>query len=518
MLRGIFNAPHGRKNMNKQWTTVSVLVLLVSGCLLVVNACNACAGGTCGSGCECDCKYTSHTFLTERPQWQSASPERVSMTRENINKREDGHGGAIQAAVFGGKSLDKCHVAKYFTPFCKSKLLVSNDPEDQPDILSNYFNIQLAHFRSTICLTMEQQVVGFGLEWKQGFWQYRDDQWLWFEISFPVEHVKNIVCLKENVDTTVTTPVTGESTTPINMTEAFRQTAFCYGKIDCRHCNEVTKVADVELKLGYEWLKNDCCFLESYFGALAPAGNRPCARYMFEPIAGHNGHAGILIGGTGSFDFWHAEKRGQIFTFAFDSDARYLFERCERRSFDVKYRPWSRYMQVYTSKEQAQQNIITPGINVFTQKMCVKPRLAVSCNEALILTYHKFQAELGYNFYARQAECVRLACKWSDTVAFRALGSDPGYTNKIQTINSYTLCAARPVADYDQNVITAGELDLESAAHPAVISSTVYGTIGWRWEERKYPTFLGFGGSYEWTDDYSALNRWNAWIKAGVSF
>lgn len=516
--------------MNRQWTMMSAALLIISGCLATCNAFADCGNNNTGNGCDCDCKYTSHSFFYVRPQFQSASPERVTLFRDPINAREEGRGGAVQAVFFGGESRDRSKVAKFFTPFCKSTLLVSTDLADNPDILPQHFNIQLPEFKSTICLNMEQKVFGFGLDWKQGFWKYREDQWLWFEVSMPIEHIENKVILKETVDTEATTAVTGIPTTPINMVEAFKQTAFCFGKIDCGHCNEITKVADVEIKLGYEWLKNDCCFLESYIGALCPAGNVPCARYMFEPIAGHNHHAGVLIGGSGSFDFWYIERCGASVTFAFDSDARYLFDRCERRSFDLKYRPWSRYMQVYANKEQAQQafddrsnTLFTPGINAFTQPLCVKPRLAVSSNEALILNYKKLQAEIGYNLYTRQAECVKLACKWQDTIALKQLGQDGeavpfGSTNNIQGINYYNVCTDQPLANYNKNIITADDLNLESAAHPAVFSNTVYGSLGLRWEDYKFPCFLGVGASYEWCDDFSALNRWNAWLKGGVSF
>ena len=128
-------------------------------------------------------------------------------------------------------------------------------------------------YNSTICLKASQAVAGVGLTYRQAFWELPcSNNLLWFEISAPIIHARNKVSLSEEVSADNTALL--NSGLPQNMIEAFKQEAWCYGKIDdCREMNK-TALADLEIKFGYQWLKNDCCFFESFAGVLAPTGNR----------------------------------------------------------------------------------------------------------------------------------------------------------------------------------------------------------------------------------------------------
>lgn len=481
---------------------------------------------------DCSIKATSHSFFSVRPQFQTASPERVTLFRDRIGKQCDGYHGAIQIVPLGGQSGQTDLLARFFLPFDKCSLDVASIELDNkklpPDIMSQQFGIYPEagqQFKSTISIEPRQSIAGVGITYRQAFLQLPDsNNYVWFEISSPIISVENKVCLKEKVD-----PNNGklqDHGLPQNMTQAFKQESWLYGKIDNEHRMRKTGLADIELKFGYEWLKRGCCFLESYIGLLIPTGNCPKARYMFEPIIGHNKHMGLFFGNTGVFEFWHCEPCCDFF-FALDMNALYLADRIERRSFDLKYRPWSRYMQVYANKEQAElalsqrsETLHTPGINVFTQDMCVSPRMAKTINSALIITRDCLQAELGYNFYARDAENVKLKCCWNPEPALKNSLVGGGQTNPYQTINWFVIDTAvnNEVFYYTNNVIKASDLDLESAAHPAVLTQTIYATLGYSWDCKKYPCFAGLGASYEAANDNVGLNRWLVWGKCGISF
>lgn len=495
---------------------------------------------------DCCCKATSHTTFVVMPQYQSGTPERVSGFRRRLQTREDGCCGALEVAPFGGKSLNSPDLAKFFTPFCKNRLTVGSDfISEQQNLLSEYFNIyptslQEGVYRSTICLEASQSVAGVGINYRQGVWELpNSNNLLWFEIAAPIMHVRNKMTLKETVSDENTTLI--QEGLPQNMVEAFKQDSWCYGRIDnCRTMHK-TGLADLEIKLGYEWLKNDCCFFESFAGILAPTGNRPTARYMFEPIVGFAKHTVGEIGMTGIFQFWESCDGCYACSFVFDANAWYFAAHNERRSFDLKYKPWSRYMQVYANKEQAQQAyalsqseseadqlqaflISTPGINVFTKELCVRPRMAKIANTAFLLNGERVQAEVGYNFFTRQAECVKLASCWQEGPALKDIGLGAGYTSSFQTISDY-ICSpnpdggcTQPVEYYDLNLIKECDLDLESAAHPGFITHTFYGSLFWHWKDVEFPCYVGLGGSYEYCDDNTYMSRWLGWAKAGFSF
>ena len=507
--------------------------------------------------CICKCKATSQSFFSARPLYQTASPEKESLNRNRMTLREEGHAGSLQLTLFGSRSTDRDKLARYFTPFCKNVLTVTNnvfDPENPPDLIAQHFNIYTAltgteprkplPFKSEICIAPYQTAIGLGITWRQGFWHNEcNDRWFWFELSTPIERVQNHVCLTEKVDPSSTDEFL-DNDLPHNMIQAFKQKAWRYGKIDDKCCMTKSGLADVELKLGYEWLKNDCCFFESYIGVLAPAGNRPVACYLFEPIVGHNKHWGMMIGGSGLFELWHNDECTWEVNYAMDLYSLYLFSGCERRSFDLKYRPWSRYMQLYLNKEQAQEAadlyasgkgteailLSTPGINVFTRDLTVEPRLTTVVNSALCFNHCAWQGEIGYNYFCREAECVSLRNCWQQGPALKSIfynldptAAVPGVTNDLQTISLEILSTVpvqpKALADYDDNLITADMLDLESAAHPAVSTNTFYGTLGYHWECcREYPSFVAVGGSYEYSEINTGLNRWVAWVKGGFSY
>lgn len=297
-----------------------------------------------------------------------------------------------------------------------------------------------------------------------------------------------------------------------------------------------TGVADIELKLGYDYLDCDTCHLDGYFGIVIPTSTRPKGEYLFEAITGHNRHAGFMMGASYGMLVW--ENCDKMISWEIDTNSRYLFRNTQTRSFDLKNRPWSRYMLAI--KDQAAATAIeggtfenalanaTPGINVFTKKMHITPRFSFNINTAFV--YENgcgFHAELGYNFWARQAERAKLKDEWTNEVAL--LNVDPNaYTggtygslnvvNRLSNVgDDNTGTGVEYSTGENGNAIRLQDLNLQSAAHPAAMSHIVFLTAGYEWDDYCYPIYAGFGGSYEFSGVNTAVNRWTLWGKFGVS-
>src|SRR5690606_21046646 len=110
------------------------------------------------------------------------------------------------------------------------------------------------------------------------------------------------------------------------------------------------------------------------------------------------------------------------------------------RSFDLKNKPWSRYIDMYINQEQAQLALTdadailaTPGINILTQHVKVTPGLVHDINSAFVFSVRKFEGEVGYNFFAKRAECVKLACPWIEGPSLKHSNGN-GQTNPIRNI------------------------------------------------------------------------------------
>lgn len=480
----------------------------------------------------------SKTFFWIRPPFQTAMPEKETLFRDRALAKECGWSGAFQVVGFGGQSTHSKDMAEYFMFCTKSELIVASnnlaelaDNPNARDVNAAHFNI-LAQttgdpFKSTFKFRPRHTFYGAGFEYRQ-YLHCKDacEKYWWFDISFPVLYVRNDMRLTEVV--TSGTPL--NANVNANMVEAFKGakgffnpstatvtgTAWTYGKID--GARKKTGVADIEVKLGYDFICDDCCHAEAYIGGLIPTGNRPKAHFVFEPIIGHNKHGGIMWGGSWGWQIW--ENCDSYLHVEMAANGRYLFQGKEWRSFDVKGKPWSRYMLVYLDADDAASQAATTGINVFTRKLKVTPRFMHDLNTALVYTWCNFQAEVGYNFWAKTSEKIRLDSAWEVGPAFASL-ADSGATNGANAINraitikeNFSACEA----DYSTlQAIQEQDLDLLSASSPALISHTFYGSVGYRWDDWCYPVFAGFGGSYEFASEHGAINRWMLWGKVGFS-
>lgn len=538
------------------------LALIFAPVGLAANCSSSSSSACCTSGCSipcntnsscnsCECPNGGKTYFNVRPLYQSVSPELISGFR-NDKMRAAKTGGAFDFVIFGGKSTKANDLGSYFMPFCKNALTVNEELNTQAnggaDLLAQHFNIYTndntagtGGFASTFAFCARQSAVGFGMHYKQGFLYNCDNtKWWYVDVNMPIMHVKNSMIITETVQSNGGGVDASAGTTPVaNMTQAFKQSAWCYGKIN--NCPmRKTGLADIELKVGRELWYSQECFLGAYIGALIPTGNRPEGHYVFEPIIGHGKHAGVIWGTEGVIEFWHSCNEQWHAQFAMNAHAQYLFNAKQTRSFDLKNKPWSRYMEVYANIEQAQQaaalcdsldansniqgaRLATPGINVFTKPVKVRPGFSVNTTAALVIQSDcGFVSEVGYNCFARQAECVKLGCKWQEGPALKAF-EGCGLTQPVRTItpnqqlNDPVIQVA--VADYNQSIITADELDLNSAAHPAFFAQIVYGSVGYNWhKECRVPMRADIGGSYEFGNNRATMHRWTLWGKFGFAY
>ncbi len=485
---------------------------------------------------------TGKTFFSVNPQYSTGRPEHFSLyRRERMRAREDGIQASMQAVVFGGQSINKSGLAKYFLPFQKEALVVAEGPNPQPtagvfiggssgfkadayDLLASNFNIATTdrNFQSTIKIRPEQSYVGGALNYRQGGLCGCTNGGLWFDITLPVVHVKNKVHLEERV-TSSGTPLPG---TAVDMRAAFMNPAWKYGKI--APCGRgKTAVADVEIRLGRDFSHGDACWLDTFVGFIIPTGNRPEGRYMFEPIVGRNHHWGIIWGGAGAFRLWeNCNGQSNIFL-TVDANNNYMFEGRERRSFDLWDKQWSRYINVFTDINATST---MPGINVLTQKMKIKPHGLYQFNASLVFTMNEhFQFEVGDHVFFRQAEEGRLCGPWQLGPAIAGNSMAPpqrSMSNASMKMWNYGLIEndadmgdLHTIPAEDTPVfrpITVCDLNLQSALHPFCGGHTVYGTFGYQ-STCEYPWFTAVGASYQFGADNALLRRWSVWGKIGIS-
>lgn len=497
---------------------------------------------------------TSHTFYSVRPLFKTGMPERDALWRiPKMDARDCGLGGSIEVVGMYSQSTNSKDLGKFFFPYSKHCLNVQEfkipvtDSEEttgspnsditEPDknVDATHFNVVTSSTTSTytgsICICPEQKVGGIGFGWRQVLWRdcETDCPKFWMEVTFPVLHVSNKMRFSENVINDgggAAEGVTGLSGAPVvgNMTDAFKQSAMLYGKIDNKKCLSKWGVADVEVKLGWGTLWGECCKLNGYVGFVAPTGNKvdkKAAAYVFSPIIGNNHHWGFLIGNYADIDIW--ERCDHDVRLVYTLESRILFKNNQWRSFDLIDKQWGRYMAVYANQAEAQNAFDTAsatsgsfGINSFTQCLEVAPRYELTSTAAFQWYHCRWSGEVGYNFFARHKENVSL-CKWTESVALKAVDG-VGQTQQARTITKNFRGSNVALGNYDNVVIRKTDLDLDSAAHPGVLSNIIYGALGFTWDWCDIPNTLSAGGSYEFTSVNAAINRWAVWGKWDISF
>ena len=490
------------------------------------------------------------TYFSQHNWFGAASPERLAMARNRMNRKDEGKGVAFEAVLFAEQTTDEQGLRDYFLPFeGKTKLIAgetgstaytigTNNPTGTvgaADLVAGYFNVQTGTvgsssanltsqltFQSELSFAPKQTVVGIGLQWQQRL----PKKW-WLKVSAPITHVKNDLHMTEDViNEGKGVSITGAVA---NMTAAFKQEAMRYGKID--GAQEKWGVADIEVLVGRHGFDHEYAQACWYVGMVIPTGKKPTAEYLWEAVVGNNKHFGVMLGGSTRL-VW---KEGDDYVLAVccDTNGRFLFENTQKRMLDLKGKPWSRYFLLVKEADfptsgnfEDNRADLELGVNVLTQDVKVAPHGSFTGNTALNFRKDNgFEAEVGFNLYVREAEKIKLknAFANADNYGIPYLGSfvdsAAATTNSFQTINRAFIDEGGDAGTTNTFLALAeADLDLNSAAHPAVYENTVYATLGMNWDKCKMPVFVNVGGAYTFNENNACAKRWGIWGKAGVSF
>ena len=502
----------------------------------------------------------SHTFFTAIPQHKL-----ITNLTENLlvdQAHENGRAlkrRTVQIAVFGGKSGNKQDLRDYFLYNGNNGLRMAETPALQggagnneignsQELIGSDFNIQTVNGAqaSTININPYQNVSGAALSIRVPVLDR-----CWASLDIPVVHVKNNLDLTESftngpiaaaavANPGFISPVTGAATNPVaTMTQAFRQEGMLYGKIN--GVQTKTGIADMTLKLGYDFVDQTDFYLSGYAGMVLPTGNRPQGIYMFEAIVGNNKHFGLNGGMYGQLSFENFGHNNLWLGWSLEGE--YLFQNTQKRSFDLKGRPWSRYLQVFQNEGARQAEIAsggvvgnpinvpfrTWGINSFTQDVKVHAGYNGSFNFNVNYIGDAWHTGLGFNTYVRQAESIKLKNPWIlgpqvaglpiyDKPAYGAAATIAGATDPLRSIGIAGQPAEMFFSATVPTYVQESDLDLGSAAHPAVYSQTVYATAGYYRDSSHYPQNFELGSSYEFGSCNTVLNRWTIWTKLQITF
>lgn len=413
----------------------------------------------------------------------------------------------IQASYFHQESTKACDFGRYFLPCGKNPIVLAEDGTGDVDSLwLELISAPGTSYRSCVSLRPKRRIDG-------GYFNFHFDfsRWacgLWFAVSFAAARVEHCLNLRE-------TNSANPGTIPglANAAQALNNPAWCADKFSCtKLCR--TGVDDVQLKLGYDyyWCNNSHTGL--YLVGTVPTGRRCDNNFIFDPRLGTR-HGSV---GVGINTDWGWCCGNQKFNWMLDANYRYVFARCERRSFDLCGRgDWSRFLQVVSNDARS---FSQPGINFFTQDVKVTPRSTAQLWTALHYAWCAYNFEVGYNLWWRQCEDICLRSKLCPVGVYDISGEcsrNPTSAN-CTNISQSLVPPNKAQSDAVFTALCNKDLNLRSGAAPKALTNKVYGAFSYNAEPCCIPVMIGVGGAYEFARCHEALNNWSVFLKTGVSF
>ncbi len=440
------------------------------------------------------------------------------------------------------KSAKPKHIASYFLPQCNNCLTVATN--NTSDISSFWLEIATGNpaepFSSKICIEPSREVIGGAVRLFFDLSSCLEDcdclcpNW-WLSIFIPIQQVRHNLHLREFPDS-----IPGIMPGFANVISALNNPAWNFGKWSPKSLKK-WGVDDICIKIGCDFIQETNNHLGLYGLIFAPTGHGTKARYLFEPLVGSN-HVGLGLGLNADYRAYQCENRSVDLMI----DARYAYylKHEEIRSIDLFNGDLSRYLLVVSPTNT---QVPLPGINYFTQEVKVTPGSMFELWAAVNFSSCNWQIEVGYDFWFRAREKIKLKNLDLGIGVFDiAAGLPPcpltAHCARIcQAVNGEadapvsdtTFISVKNSSTINRQILQNGTqscptlcalpnqcsfLNLKSAANPHASSSTFYAAIARQCCLCSNPVMFGIGGQYEIAHRKSALSQGGVWLKTAISF
>lgn len=472
---------------------------------------------------ECPQERFGRTFMFTRPLFNHISTDQAAW-HNFVQKKNHTVRASTQLIGAYQHSRENRAVDRYFLFNGKNELLIAGGPSvtvngECRDIRAEWVGLP-SDFICTMRINPEQSQGGIYYKYNQDIGTFLDVPFFrdsWFSVDFPLVVVNNNI----NVHQTSLTPTfTGF---PNDIKQAFNNPAWCYGRIGCNHT--AIQIPWITIMMGSPFLAERYNQIGYYTGITIPTSKKADPKYLFSPIAGYNGHIGINAGVN-----FNVLLNRDIERFAacwyLNVDNIFLIRAKQKRTFDLKCKPWSRYMlyHVRCSEEQELADIpssqqFVPGVNLLTRDCIVHPFNIVDFATGFRFTIEdKVEVEIGYGIWGHTSEWVYLICEQQTPKDCGFIGIAGTTVNGVPHTASKSTISK--LADNDEFFIPINDFDLDtdSASSWAALNHNAHGSINYLFFGCNIDAFAGIGWFLDFPQKNAALQTWGVWAKVGGSF
>lgn len=303
-----------------------------------------------------------------------------------------------------------------------------------------------------------------------------------------------------------------------------------YGRFYLDGAQAKTALANIDMYLGYDFLRCDGYHLGLFFKAVAPTGNRPNPETVFSPIIGNAHHWEVGGGLDAHWDMWSCDD--QCFSLYLNGAVTTLFNDKQWRTFDLlnngcmSRNALLKVFQKFDSTFEYNQLIRASDWST----RYVESKFDVMGDASLKFLYRScgWAVGLGYNVYGRSAEKIEavgevcdLPTYWVGVKGRTNAGFDQ-CTGTTLVEPTYKTSSAIPTTDtpVEMTSLTAPVINFTGA--PRQIQHTVFGDIDYQWQDCENQPFAGLGGSCSFAQDgkcdVCTASQWSVWIHGGLTF
>lgn len=506
-----------------------------------------CSFGTAGASCSSSCSdsdvYCRSQFLSRS---SGAASYRQHMVRADSTQTD--REWAFDVFLDYAQSFDSENLGEYFS-FQKGCNTFTVGPHSEST--TNIRNTQLGlapDFKSEVTFNPRIR----NLVFEPSFYLSLD-KWIqntWFSLCLPITWTQwDLNCCEKICEQGATTLAAGtvaQEQVNVGARSALDALGGCAtfgdkseGLACCRVvcCSDSTwGIGDIPMMLGWKFINKDRGFVGLYALGVAPAGNEPEGKHIFEPRVGY--HRWQFGGGIHSqVKVWTCSQ-GDTNLWAYgDVHATHLFSHDSCRCFDLcKNGCGSKYLLLkeFQSGIEEYNGKLVHVADIAKIKISSKFDYELEATFGLKAHRKGLTVNLGYNLWARSGEsfdcCEARLCRCSDSFQEKrygikdelGVGSNSMQRNQVSPCATMCTLGAAESANEDTNLISRDNildlLNYDRAAIPSALSHTLYLYGGYSFTKCSYPINVGLGGKVEFATNNKALNTWGLWGRAGISF
>ena len=453
-----------------------------------------------------------------RPIYQNIAAQNSAYWHDAVYEKIGCKKLSFQVIPMYQQSIESKAAARYFLINQKNTLVFKGDDViqnvNERDVRAEWLRLP-CDFIGTFSLMPKQKQFGVWMELNKDLATFTCNKYfqsLWVAAAFPYQEVRNNLQPSECIVSTGTVIADHKS-----IVSAFNDTRMCFGKISPKRTKR-RSISEIYLKLGNTFMNDNGFQIGAYTGVIFPTFGHQNPEFMFNAFLGHDRHFGFVSGLNFQFAL-NCDTDCKLIALIFSIENQYYLRNYEHRTFDLRFKPWSRYMLF--NQNDGTKNI--SGVNVLSPRCKIQPFNFVDLTAGFRVQSGWLEAELGYNMWAHGDEEVQLQKPFPEIYGIAGDGTLVPGTNIGATASASKI---NELAAIDKNAngqptfvpIHEYDLDFKSAAARGVVAHRAYASLSFVLDQCTFALFWGLGSFVEIPQNNTALWNWGVWGKVGGIF